>query len=315
VTRIAPADDLPAANAPPMRIVAALVRDRADLARLRAALRPSLHAPRGAQLHEFVDLGALERALERTAFDVLVIEAVDAQGLATEAAIQRIRHQFPRLSILGHVVLKTGLSGAVLSFARAGVHELVFAGFDDSVIVLQHALHRASQRCIAEEVLHDLSGAVTADALPLLRYCLEHATDAPRVDDMARALGVHRRTLVNRMRYAMLPPPSELWAWARLLLAARHLESPGRSVDWVATTIGYPSANALRNALKKYTGLVPSDLRHDGGFARTLVLFRATLLADDRASGAAKATRRRSTTYPRPTLAQSDASVKASNTI
>lgn len=295
--------------------MAALVRGRLDVARLRDALRPSVYAPRGAILHEFAELGALERALERTAFDVLVIDAVDAAGLATDTTIQRIRVQYPTMSVLGYVVMKTGLSGAVLAFARAGVHELIFAGLDDSAVVLRHALHRASQRCLADTILHEIAGTVAAEAMPLLRYCIEHVTDAPSMDDIAHALGVHRRTLVNRMRQAMLPPPSELLGWARLLFAARHLESPGRSVEWVADTTGYPSANALRNALKKYTGLVPSDLRHAGGFSRTLVLFRAALLASDRSSPIPRGTPRPPATYPRATVARAAGSAKVGNAI
>ena len=87
------------------------------------------------------------------------------------------------------------------------------------------------------------------------------------------------------MQQAMLPPPSELWAWSRVLLAARYLEVACRSVEWVALTVGYPSANALRNALKRYTGLVPSELREDHGFARAMLAFRAALLSSSRHVG------------------------------
>ena len=95
---------------------------------------------------------------------------------------------------------------------------------------------------------------------------------------------MHRRTLVNRMQASRLPPPSELWAWSRVLLAARYLEMPGRSVEWVASSVGYPSANALRNALKRHAHLVPGDLRLDGGFARVTLAFRGALLAAQRSA-------------------------------
>lgn len=267
------------------RIVAALVHDRRDLARLQEALRPCAGAPLSGVLQPFGRVDALSSALQRSHFDVLVIEPSDADGVATESTIRNIRERFPRLSVIGHVVMKPGISSQVLSFARAGVHELIVAGIDDSALVLRHALQRASRRCLADEVYAEVSPSLPRAAANLVRYCLEHASESPSIDDISRALGVHRRTLVNRMHTAMLPPPSELWAWSRLLLAARYLEMPGRSVEWVADTVGYPSANALRNALKKYTGLVPSELREDDGFARATLSFRAALLATSRNAG------------------------------
>lgn len=267
------------------RVVAALVRDRRDLARLQEALRPSAASPPAGVLHAFDRIDRLEAALQRMHFDVLVIEPTDADGQTTEMTIRSIRERFPRLSVLGHVIMKPGISSHVLSFARAGVHELIVAGIDDSATVLRMALQRASQRCLAEEVYTEIASSLPREAARLVRYCLEHASESPTIDDISRALGVHRRTLVNRMQSAMLPPPSELWAWSRVLLAARYLEVPGRSVEWVAHTVGYPSANALRNALKKYTGLVPSELREDDGFARAVLSFRAALLASSRPVG------------------------------
>lgn len=267
------------------RLVAALVRDRRDLARLQEALRPALGAPPAGVLRAFDEIDALDAALQREHFDVLVIEPRDARGESTDACIRSIRERFPRLSVLGHVVMKPGMSSQVLSFARAGVHELIVAGIDDSAMVLRHALQRASHRCLAEEVYTEVVGSLPREAAALVRYCLEHASETPTIDDISRALGVHRRTLVNRMQQALLPPPSELWAWSRVLLAARYLEVPGRSVEWVAHTVGYPSANALRNALKRYTGLVPSELREDHGFARAMLAFRTALLASARRVG------------------------------
>lgn len=266
----------------PERVVAALVRDRRELARLGEALRPSLGAPPTGVLHPFDRLSTLEAALERSHVDVVVIEPTDADGQSTEATIRSLRERFPRLSILGHVTMRPGMSAQILSFARAGVHELIVAGIDDSASVLRHAIHRAAARCLAQEIFSEISGWLPREAAALVRYCLEHASETPRIDDISRALGVHRRTLVNRMQHALLPPPSELWAWSRVLLAARYLEAAGRSVEWVALTVGYPSANALRNALKRYTALVPSDLREDHGFARAMLSFRTSLMSASR---------------------------------
>lgn len=264
------------------RVVAALVRDRTDLARLRDALRPTTVSPQAGVLRVFDRIDALYDALRAEHVDVLVIEPVDADGRSTTEVIRYCHAQYPRLCILGHLVMRPGMSAHFLTFARAGVHELVVAGIDDSAAIVRHALQRASRQSMADEVFGEISASLPKDAARLVRYCLEHATESPSVDDIASALGVHRRTLVNRMQQAMLPPPSELWAWSRVLLSARYLEVAGRSVEWVAHAVGYPSANALRNALKRYTGLVPSELREGHGFARASVAFRSALLATSR---------------------------------
>lgn len=269
-------------KSPANRVVAALVLDRHDLARLSAALRPTSTSREIAVLHAFASIESLESALQRAHFDVLVIEPRDAVGKSTIDRLRSIRERFPRLSVLGHVAVKPGLSTHVLAFARSGVHDIIVAGVDDSAIVLRHALQRASRRCLAEEVFDEVKQALPSQAAELVQYCLEHASETPTISEISDALGVHRRTLVNRMQNEMLPPPSELWAWSRVLLAARYLEVQGRSVEWVAHTVGYPSANALRNALKRYARLVPSDLREDGGFARATRAFRAALLSDSR---------------------------------
>ncbi len=249
-------------------------------------------------------------ALECRHFDVLVIEPTDGTGQKTEETIRSIRRRFPRLAVLGHVIMKPGMSASVLSFARAGVHELIVAGIDDSAAVLRTALLRASQRCLAEEVYAEVSSALPREAAQLVRYCIEHASESPTIDDISRALGVHRRTLVNRMQSALLPPPSELWAWSRVLLASRYLEMPGRSVEWVALTVGYPSGNALRNALRKYTGLAPSELREADGFARVTLAFRSALLTSARHLGPMMLP-----SSARPSMRRSDSSTDAMTAI
>ncbi|HJU64296.1 MAG TPA: helix-turn-helix domain-containing protein, partial [Gemmatimonadaceae bacterium] len=88
-----------------------------------------------------------------------------------------------------------------------------------------------------------------------------------------------RKTLVNRARQVGLAEPSRLLGWCRLLAAAPLLADPFRSVEQVALESGFTSATAFRNMLKRYSGLIPSDLRDPEGTTRLVELARAGMAA------------------------------------
>ncbi len=254
--------------------VLALVRERAAAARLAEALRAG--APGGAQagmpyagatLRVVTHIAELHDALAARPYAMIVVEPRDADGVPTEEAIRALRARYPELPVVGHVAAQPGASPDVLALARAGIHELIMAGLDDVAHVLRNTLARAVRRSTAERVLTGVMPLVPPAAVPVLRYCLEHATAAPDVPALARALGVSRQTLATRMRAAGLPGPRALSVWCRLLIAAELLAGDGRSVDQVALTLDFPSANAFRNLLRRYADLGPADLRRDHGAA------------------------------------------------
>ena len=260
-------------------VVLALLRDRDAAARVTEALRPGVPgAPpqAGAAVRCVTHVCALAEALAARSYALVIVEARDADGVPTEEAVRALRFRHPDLPILGHAVARVGLSADVLALARAGVHELVITGIDDVPALLRAALARAARRSSAERILAEVAEFVPADALPLVRYCLEHAAAAPTVPEVARALGVSRQTLSARLRAARLPAPRELAMWCRLLLAADLLAGGGRTVDQVALTLDFPSANAFRNVLRRHAAMGPADLRRSGS-AGLLVAFRGMI--------------------------------------
>jgi AraC-like DNA-binding protein len=260
--------------------VLALLRDREVIARLTEALRPGKpgappHA--GATVRCVERVGDLLAGLEARPYALAVVEARDADGIATAEAVRELRERHPSLVVVGYTRVRSGMSSDVLALARAGVHELVVGGVDDVVVALRAALGSAAHRWTADRVLAELQAIVAPVAVPLLRYCLEHAGRAPTVSELARALGTSRQTLAARLRAAELPSPRELAVWCRLLLAAQLLSASGRPVDEVALTLDFPSGNGFRNTLRRHTGLGPADVRR-GGVAVVLDAFRAALL-------------------------------------
>jgi AraC-like DNA-binding protein len=156
---------------------------------------------------------------------------------------------------------------------RAGISGILFRGLDDVGAALRSALGHADERCLARLVTDAMAPAVPPEARVLIEFCMEHARSAPTVAEIASELGVHRKTLVNWMMQAHLPTPSAVTAWCRILLAARRLDEPGRSVEHVALDLGFGSASELRNMLRRYTGLRPGEIRERGGFNFVLELF------------------------------------------
>lgn len=210
---------------------------------------------------------------------VVVVDLRDRTGAPTLDVVRTIREEFPSVPVVAYCTLTPDTSRDILALARAGVNDLILRGVDDVGVTLRSVITTAQEHCGAKHVLEAIGPLVPPSVVPFLRYCLEHARQALSVADVASALGVHRKTLVDRLAGASLPTPSAMIAWCRLTLAARMLEDPGRSVEQVALLLDFSSGTALRNMLKRYTGLSPREVRENGGLQCVLHAFRRTLAA------------------------------------
>ena len=252
-------------------IVAALVRDPTGAARLTEALRGEAHVRGCDSEEELVTLVASGLA------SVIVVDLRDRRGTPTLGAVRLIREQFPSVPVIAYCALTPDVSRDILELARAGVNDLVLRGVDDVGVALRAAIAAAQDHCGAREVLTLVEPLVPPTVLHFIRFCLENGRRTLTVEEVARALGVHRRTLVERHSAAGLPSPSAMIQWCRLLIAARLLEDVGRAVEHVALLLDYPSGTALRNMLKRYTGLRPAEVRENGGMRCVLHIFRMAL--------------------------------------
>lgn len=259
----------------PAVTVVALVADRACRARLVEALR-------GRATVAFCERPAEVLALLREARAAgLVIEPRDGEGVSTASAVHAVRAGFPSVPVVGYCSPSCEGSQDILALAQAGVHDLVLRGVNDEGIALRHALAGAGHACAATLILGEVLPMLPESARPIMEYCVRHADRAPTVEDVARALAVHRKTLRNRLSAAGLPAPSVLVGWGRLLMAAKLLEDPGRTAEQVALMLDYPSASAFRNTLRRYTKLRPTGVRERGGLTCVLSAFRCALAAGD----------------------------------
>ena len=133
------------------------------------------------------------------------------------------------------------------------------------------------QAWAASTILERVEDVLSSELREVVHYCLSFPTRAATVEDVAEAVGIHRRTIANHCARAGLPVPGALIAWCRLLLAAHLLRSQLVNVQAVATQLDFPSATALRNMLKRYTGLRPADVRAGPGMQRMMEMFEAAM--------------------------------------
>jgi AraC-like DNA-binding protein len=254
------------------RRIAALVLGRIDRLRLGDVLR-------GWADLEIVDtVDALQRAALRSQLqvDTLIVEPFDAQRVPTAPVLGKLRLARPDLGLIGYITRGQAYSPEVLTMARAGVHELIFRGTDDVTSGIRTALARVGAGPAQASVRLALTEAgvlSTPEADAIVTCCIQYGQADFSADDLARFLGVHRKTLAQRCRAAGLPLPGALTAWMRLLQAGALLDVPGRRVDDVAEALGYRKASVLRNALKRYTGRRATDLRAKGALAQILAAF------------------------------------------
>lgn len=252
-------------------IVAALIWDLSSRARLQEALRGQVSIRFCERQSELLTL------VENNLAGVVVVDMRDREGASTLDSVRQIREFFPSIPVVLYCAISPETSRDVLEFARAGVNDLVLRGVDDLRFSLRTALSTAADHCSARTILKELEDVVPAGILPMVRYCLENGRRAITVEDVASALNVHRKTLVDRLTSAAMPPPSAIIAWCRLLVSARLLEDPGRSIEQVALLLDFPSGTSMRNMVKRYTGLRPGEVRQNGGVRCVLHAFKREL--------------------------------------
>jgi transcriptional regulator GlxA family with amidase domain len=129
-------------------------------------------------------------------------------------------------------------------------------------------------------VIKQLCFALDPAVHDVIEYAVAHAKCRVHLDQVAKALGVHRRTLVNRCRRAGLPPPAQLLTWCRLSVAGTLLEQPACTIRDVAASLGFSSCAALRNLIRRYLHVTGTELRARGGLEFVAHRFAQSVVAE-----------------------------------
>ncbi|MEO8336351.1 MAG: AraC family transcriptional regulator [bacterium] len=240
--------------------VFALVLGRLERAKITAALRGEYDVrfvERGCEL-----LNLVKGACSNVA--AVMLEMRDADGRSTCDVVSQISVSKLSPPVLAYCRAGAEQSGEIRNFVLAGVRELVFDGIDDVGVALRSLLSSAQVSLIGERVADAMLATLPPILGPFVRYVTAHP-ETQRVADVADALGYNRKTLVNHCAQAIAPPPQELLAWCRLSVVAELLCTTPRTIESIAFQLDFPSDTALRNMMKRYTGLCASDVRARGG--------------------------------------------------
>lgn len=251
--------------------IVALVLDAGDCERLDRALEslaPVVYCSRVEELRQAVREGPTLAVL---------VEPHDILGASTVPAVRALKHELPTLPVVGYCDFSVEQRREIVDLVRAGADELIFRGRDDDGWPLLAAIIGAQRQCAAARALSELRPLVGAPLADLIAHCLERAVGPLSLEEAAWALGVPRTTLIRHAVAAALPPPHELLAWCRLLVAATLLDDPGRGVEQTALALHFGSGSTLRRMFRRYTGMRVSEVRALGGSVFVLARFREAL--------------------------------------
>ena len=213
----------------------------------------------------------LERLLPTlTRCDAIVIGPTDAGGRDALGVVERITREWPGTAIVIFCPSTMEAPPAIRSLVLAGAHQIVFEGVHDTASAVALAVQNARRDTAAETVFGGLQSLVPPALHGVVNAVLTRPESLISVESVAVAVGLHRKTLVNRCAQQRFLHPAELIMWCRLALVGYYLGRTGSTVESIGLTLGFPSHTSLRNVMKRYTGLRATDVRARDGLDTVL---------------------------------------------
>jgi len=255
------------------QIVIGLVHGAGERARIMSSLRgrpvETVFVARVAELSDAVKRSRLPIA-------AIIVEVRDADGRPVHEIVDELHAGGTGTPLVAYCRPGAEHLSDIRALVLAGAHQLLFHGIDDAGIALRFILDAAQQASVGERAAEQLMRVVP----PKLAAFVSHVTRYPatqRVSEVAEALGYHRKTLVNHCAQTEFLSPHELLCWCRLTVAGELMASSPRTIESVANQLDFPSDTALRNMMRRYTGLKASEVRERGGAKCVVAAMRLTL--------------------------------------
>jgi AraC-like DNA-binding protein len=191
--------------------------------------------------------------------------------------LRAVLREFPSIAVLAAVETQSGRRQADLrTLGQWGVMEIILVEEDDTLAITR-LLRSVRGRPLQSLLERSLPVNTTGRARSILNAAAEIAATGGQSEELARTLNVSMRTLLRWCESVGLPPPRQLLAWMRILLAAELLDHPGRTVEDVASACGYASDSGLRRVFSDFLGTNPKTLRKGSAFTTASRAFRRAL--------------------------------------
>jgi AraC-like DNA-binding protein len=179
--------------------------------------------------------------------------------------VREVLRRFPSLTVVAALELRPENVADVAMLLEWGVSEIIDVVSEATPRALNARLRQAHARPLKRRLEAAVSG-VSNDARNLLMAAAEVAVEGGGAPELAALLRVSTRSLNDRCARADLPPPRQVQAWMRILLACSLLDDAGRTMYSAAYACGYSTERSLRRAIFTFLGTGTTALRRGGGF-------------------------------------------------
>ncbi|MFN2397826.1 MAG: helix-turn-helix domain-containing protein [Gemmatimonadaceae bacterium] len=204
---------------------------------------------------------------------VVVVEPRDVSGVLCGAELAALQAMFPTLPLVIYATVKANQMRDALALPQSTATRFLLADSEDDIEAIRRTLSGAAKDARVDAILYQLRRCLPASVIPIVQYCLKNARLKLTVANVAEAIGIRRQAVDKRLRKAGMPSAAKVIVWCRLLQAASLMRFLKLSIERIAIKLGFGSAAGLRNALKRYTGLTPSEVRGRGGMECVLCEF------------------------------------------
>lgn len=226
-----------------VRTLAALVTDQTRN-EVQSALRSVAAAT-------FVDNAQLLTTVTKTTTPDLTIVELGIVPHNESASLIRLLRSRTRAPIVAFVRFERGISEQISAACHAGAAFLAVGDTDELLATIHRVFAHADRENVSRRIAECLAPVIPPRLVRPVLYCLRHQDRPLTTSTVASAIGVSRRTLLNRFLDSGWPPPSAVIGWIKLMTAALLLQDPKRTVSSVASEVGFQSDVALRLALKR----------------------------------------------------------------
>ncbi|MGI9628573.1 MAG: helix-turn-helix domain-containing protein [Longimicrobiales bacterium] len=200
--------------------------------------------------------------------DLLFLQLRSGVGRSAVYRLRELMKAAPWLPIV--TVISLGEDPKiVMAVGGLGISVVLTWPHDDELEAVRRLVLDHCCSALGDVVYRRLAGAD-----PVLRSALAWATrfahHNPTLDDLARGVGLDRRSLARHLEAGTGYTPRRIMTQGRIVQAAFRLKATGQTVEVVASAIGFSSASGLRRALRRNVGVLPSGLRVRSGL-RTIL--------------------------------------------